>query len=266
MLHLSDPGLPAPTRQGLAAYQDKVDTAGGYPDRVEAGRILFKRYNRKTNPVFRVVRNRLADMCVGARRCCYCEDSAGNEIEHIAPKSLYPESTFIWENYLPACGDCNRGKGKRFKVVSGGVLVNAARRKGAMVAKPKSGTPALIDPRREDPLKFLDLDILGTFLFLYKGNSSRIDAARARYTIHVLNLNRDMLIVARRTSYRVYCALLSKYRKLRDTDATAGELDAWKEAILSSAHPTVWREMQRQHSLIGELRRLFADVPEALAW
>ena len=266
MLHLNDPGLPVPTRRGLAAYQDKVDTAGGYPDRVKAGRILFKRYNRKANPVFRVVRRRLADMCAGAQRCCYCEDSAGYEIEHISPKSLYPESTFVWENYLLVCGDCNRRKGRRFKVVSGSVLVNVARRKGATVAKPKPGTPALIDPRREDPWKFLDLDISGTFLFLCKGNSSRIDAARAQYTIHTLNLNREMLIVGRRTSYRAYRLLLSDYRKQRDTGAAADELDTLKEAILSSAHPTVWREMQRQYPLIDELRDLFADVPEALAW
>lgn len=266
MLHLSDPGLPAPTHRSLAAYQDKVDAAGGYPEQVEMGKILFKRYSRKTNPVFRVVRRRLADMCPGAQRCCYCEHSAGYEIEHIAPKSLYPESTFIWENYLLVCGDCNRGKGGRFRVVSGCVLVDAARRKGAIVAKPKSGAPALIDPRREDPLKFLDLDIPETFLFLSKGSSSRIDAARARYTIRILNLNRDMLIAARRTSYRVYYALLFEYRELRDTGAAAYKLDARKEAILSSAHPTVWREMQRQYEFIDELQDLFADVPEALAW
>ena len=32
------------------------------------------------------------------------------------------------------------------------------------------------------------------------------------------------------------------------------------------AHPTVWREMQRQQSVIDDLRQLFLDVPEALAW
>ena len=31
-------------------------------------------------------------------------------------------------------------------------------------------------------------------------------------------------------------------------------------------HPTVWREMQRRHDVIEELRALFHDVPEALDW
>jgi hypothetical protein len=31
-------------------------------------------------------------------------------------------------------------------------------------------------------------------------------------------------------------------------------------------HPTVWKEMKRQHNLIPELAQLFADAPEALEW
>ena len=266
MLHLSDPGLPAPTRQGLAAYQDKVDTAGGYPDRVEAGRILFERYNRKGNQVFTVVRRRLADMCAGARRCCYCEDSAGDEIDHIAPKDLYPKRAFVWENYLLACGQCNRSKGARFSVVHLGDLVDVTRRRGAPVVKPRPGAPAPIDPRREDPLDLLDLEIVDTFRFLPMENLPAVDGKRAQYTIEILKLNRDVLTVARREAYRAYRALLFEYRGLRDTGAAAGELDARKEAILSSAHPTVWREMQRQYPRIDELRDLFLDVPEASAW
>lgn len=266
MLRLIDPGLPAQTREGLAAYQNKVDTAGGYPKQVEAGRALFKRYNRKRNRVFKVVRRGLADMCAGARRCCYCEDSAGYEIDHIAPKDLYPERAFVWENYLLACGQCNRGKGARFAVVGRGDLVDVTRRPDAPVVKPLPGAPAPINPRREDPLEFLDLEIVDTFRFLLAENLSAIDGKRARYTIEVLKLNRDVLTKARREAYRAYRALLSEYRELRDTGTGTGELDTWKEEFLSSAHPTVWREMQRQYPLIDELQRLFADVPEALAW
>ena len=35
---------------------------------------------------------------------------------------------------------------------------------------------------------------------------------------------------------------------------------------MTIAHPTVWREMQRQHLLVDELRALFLAVPEALDW
>jgi hypothetical protein len=31
-------------------------------------------------------------------------------------------------------------------------------------------------------------------------------------------------------------------------------------------HPTVWREMQRQHLTVDELRQLFEQAPEALTW
>ena len=44
------------------------------------------------------------------------------------------------------------------------------------------------------------------------------------------------------------------------------ELGILRDAITSSAHPTVWREMQRQQAVIDELRVLFLDVPEALNW
>lgn len=37
-------------------------------------------------------------------------------------------------------------------------------------------------------------------------------------------------------------------------------------AIVASAHPTVWREMQRQRVQLDEIATLFGDVPEALDW
>jgi hypothetical protein len=86
MLHLQDPGIDARTAQGLSGYQAEVQSAATYAEQVEAGKRLFGRYNRSTNPVFRIVRERLALMCPGARRCGYCEDSIGDEIEHIRPK------------------------------------------------------------------------------------------------------------------------------------------------------------------------------------
>jgi hypothetical protein len=33
-----------------------------------------------------------------------------------------------------------------------------------------------------------------------------------------------------------------------------------------NAHPTVWREMQRQHERFPALQQLFAAAPEALSW
>lgn len=45
------------------------------------------------------------------QKCAFCEmkpgESGNIEVEHFAPKSLYPNLTFKWENFLPACRKCN---------------------------------------------------------------------------------------------------------------------------------------------------------------
>ena len=266
MLYLQDPSLDERTTQGLRGYQAEVQSAATYAEQVEAGKRLFGRYNRPRNPVFTIVRERLALMCSGARRCGYCEDSVGDEIEHIRPKDLYPEKTFVWENYLLACGQCNRSKGSRFSVISRGRLVDVTRRRGNPVLRPRRGLPALIVPRDEDPLAFLDLEIVGTFIFLPRENLPESDEARAEYTIEVLNLNREHLRVARRQAYGNYRARLYEYRTRRDRGDTNADLAALKDAIVTNPHPTVWREMQRQQALIDDLRDVFRDVPEALGW
>ena len=266
MLHLNDPGLDAATVRGLSGYQADVDSAGTYAERVDAGKRLFGRYNKPRNPVFRNVRDRLAAMCSGACRCGYCEDSVGDEIEHIKPKDLYPETAFVWENYLLACGQCNRSKSNRFSVISRGSLLDVTRRRGDPVRRPPRGPSALIDPRDVDPLSFLDLEIVDTFMFLPREDLQEIDDERAQYTIDVLDLNREVLRVARRGTFGDYRARLFEYRGLRDNGASEAELRILREGITTSMHPTVWREMQRQHDVIEELRVLFLDVPEALDW
>ena len=193
MLKLDDPGLDIETARGLKVYQTKVDSAGNYAEQVIAGKDLFNRYNRAKNVVFRGVRKQLVVMCAGAQRCCYCEDSAGDEIEHIRPKDLYPEDTFVWENYLLACGQCNRSKSSRFFVINVGCFVDVTRRRGEPVNRPRDGQPVLLTPRMEDPLRYLDLEIVETFTFLPREYLSEIDAARARYTVNVLKLNREVL-------------------------------------------------------------------------
>ena len=266
MLYLEDPGLDATTARGLRTYQRAVDSSGTYAERVNAGKALFGRYNRQRNRVFGVVRERLATMCAGARRCGYCEDSVGDEVEHIRPKDLYPEAVFVWENYLLACGPCNGGKNSRFAVIRQSRVVDVTRRRGAPVRRPPSGPPAPINPRHEDPLAFLDLEIVDSFMFLPREDLSEVDERRADYTIDVLNLNREVLRAARREAYETYRARLYEYLGLRDGGASAAVLGGLRRGIRGSAHPTVWREMQRQHTLIDELRTLFRDIPEASEW
>ena len=248
----------------MREYQAEVDAAGTYARQVAAGKDLYDRYS--DNAAFQVVRNRLAVMCSGARRCGYCEDSVGDEIEHIKPKDLYPERTFVWKNYLLACGQCNRGKSSRFSVIGSGGLVDVTRRGGAPVLRPPEGLPALIIPREVEPFAFLDLEIVDTFRFLPREDLQEIDEERAVYTIDVLKLNRDVLLDARREAYGAYRARRFEYRDLRNDGASEEDLGILRRAISTSMHPTVWREMQRQQAVVGELRALFLDVPEALDW
>ena len=268
MLHLDDPGIDLPTAQGLERYQAKVIAAGAYADQLRAGRILFERYNRQSNTVFRAVRGKLKEMCSGAQRCNYCEDSAGDEVEHIKPKSLYPERVFVWDNYLLSCGPCNHSKGSRFSVIRRGQFIDVTHQPGSACRKSPTGLPVIVNPRTEDPLAFFQLEIENTFVFLPRNDVPEIAKRRACYTIQVLRLNRDVLLKARRGAYSVYRALLSQYRDIRSRGATQDRLDTLRDAIKTSAHPTVWREMQRQQLAIGdaELQELFSDVPEALSW
>ena len=103
-------------------------------------------------------------------------------------------------------------------------------------------------------------------MFLPREHLQGIDKERAEYTIEVLKLNRDILLEARREAYGAYRARLVEYRGLRDNGAGEAALDILREAITTSMHPTVWREMQRQQAVINGLRVLFLDVPEALTW
>ena len=265
MLHIEDAGLDPRTERGLEGYQAEVDGAGTYPQQVAKGKSLFSARNRESNPVFRAVRARLREMCAGTQRCGYCEDSVGDEVEHIMPKDLYPERVFVWENYLLACGRCNVGKSNKFAVIVGRQLRDVTRRHGAPIRRPRRGDPGLINPRAEDPLVYLDLE-LETFVFLPREDLTVIDERRAQYTIEVLKLNRDVLLEARREAYGSYRARLLEYRDLRDAGAEDAKPSLLAKAVMSSSHPTVWREMQRQGEDIGELRDLFSAIPEASHW
>lgn len=112
----------------------------------------------------------------------------------------------------------------------------------------------------------LFLDLVDTFMFLPALGLSALEYDRARYTIDLIQLNREVLLEARREAYGAYRARLAEYRELRDQGAEVEVLRTHAQAIRSSAHPTVWHEMRRWHMAISDLNRLFTDVPEALKW
>ncbi|HEY0096438.1 MAG TPA: hypothetical protein VGB96_19070, partial [Archangium sp.] len=253
----------------LERWQAEVDAFASYVERVEAAKRRFSLRNKAKNKTFLEVRRALTAMCAGARRCGYCEDSAAGAVEHLWPKDLYPELVFAWRNYLYACSSCNGPKNNRFAVFPQGARkpLEVGRRPGAPIKPPRKGAPVLIDPRHEDPMDFLMLDLRGTFLFMPIPSKGSKDHARAEYTLDILRLNaREFLPVARAEHFRGYRARLSEYVTLRDQCAPKAELGRCIQSIQRAAHPTVWKEMQRQHPQHPELRPLFRKAPEALSW
>jgi uncharacterized protein (TIGR02646 family) len=269
MIRLPDVVLPDTASDRLAKFQSEVDSAGAYVERVLAAKKRFKARNTKTNATFRIVRSKLVEMCSGFGRCVYCEVSQADEVEHIRPKDLYPEAVFVWENYVYAYGSCNGPKNSRFAVLPprSKTLQDVTRKTGDPIRPPTAGQPALIDPRREDPLQFMELDLADTFLFVPISPDSTRDFQRARYTIDLLRLNdRDVLIQARRSAFGSYRARLFEYRERKQEGANAAELDQLARGIKEMPHPTVWQEIKRQRQSYPELDDLFRDAAEALTW
>src|SRR5260221_6230464 len=117
MIQLPVVPLRARAQSQLPRCQQDIDALAGYADRVAAGKTRFASRNVGTNATFREVRKALKQMCSGAQRCAYCEDSASNQVEHMRPKDLYPEQVFQWLNYTYACGLCNGPKNNRFGIL-----------------------------------------------------------------------------------------------------------------------------------------------------
>jgi uncharacterized protein (TIGR02646 family) len=261
--------LPRQTQAELDQYQQIIDAIPEYKSRVELAVDHFSKYNRKGHNTFEAVKAGLTAMCSGARRCGYCEDSVADEVEHIKPKSLYPEATFVWLNYLYVCGSCNTRKNNKFAVFDSqtGKLVDVQRKPRASMIPPRPGMPVIIDPRTEDPCDFLWLELQSTFYFFPRRGIELKAHERAQYTIDILKLNdRAYLPQSRAAAFRDYVAQLKQYRTDREEGAPEFELRRIETHIRERQHPTVWSEMKRQHASIPVLKKLFSDVPEALAW
>lgn len=260
----------------LADWQGTI--TGSFEEKSAKAKELFSKKNTKTNRTFREVKKALTQMCSGARRCVYCEDSVADEVEHIAPKDLYPEFVFVWDNYVYACGPCNGPKNNKFAVFRDdtGALqwVNAPHWPAG--TQPPPGNPVMINPRNEDPLQFALLDIKSTFQFVPLPGSDTPARQRYDYTFNeVLRLNhedREFLREAREEAYGDYKARLVEYDKQKRQGAQQAQLDKLIAQVRKKNHPTVWREMQRwyRHGWLvqvdAEVHELFLTNPEALTW
>jgi uncharacterized protein (TIGR02646 family) len=268
MFRVPDMDLPNRVHGVLSRWQKEIDDLKTYADKVALGKKKFSPRRSKTK-TFESVCQALTDMCAGARRCMYCEDSCADEVEHIKPKDIYPEYVFVWENYLYACGQCNTRKNNQYAVFNSttGRLTEVSRKRNDPVVPPVKGEHVFIDPRIDDPFRFMTLELRQTFYFLPLATLNQLDRQRAQYTIDILQLNnREVLRQARQEAYGSYRARLTEYLAHKEHGASVHDLQLLIDAIKNMSHPTVWLEMQRQSDKIPELADLFNRAPEALNW
>jgi hypothetical protein len=268
MIRLPDVTLASAAADGLRDYQAQVDACATYAEQVLAGKETFQARNRRGNAVFDEVKVSLDQMCCGIRRCAFCEDSLADEVEHFRPKDLYPQHVFRWPNYLYACGPCNTHKNSKFAVFPSktGEILEVSRKRNAPVVEPTAGDEVLIDPRTVDAMGWMKLDLIDTFYFVPLATEGNRHNARATYTIKALGLNRDVLPAARRQAYVLYENFLHRYLYEKRESTTATDREVVIAQLRRHPHPTVWREMQRQHDKIPSLQKLFAAAPEAISW
>jgi hypothetical protein len=133
---------------------------------------------------------------------------------------------------------------------------------------PPEGKAVLIDPRLEDPMSLLFLDLLGTFAYRPRLGLAASDVNRATYTTEVLGLNRDVVRRGRQGAFRHYLALLEKYVAERSRGGGVFELAEVERSIrVMTGHPTVWAEIVRQRDSLGDrVVSLFEKAPEAAGW
>jgi uncharacterized protein (TIGR02646 family) len=71
----------------------------------------------RRSPEGNVLAAELARMAHTRNRCAYCDDSRGADVDHFAPINYDHTRTFLWDNHLWSCPECNRRKSMRFPVV-----------------------------------------------------------------------------------------------------------------------------------------------------
>ncbi|OKL42067.1 HNH endonuclease family protein [Pontibacter flavimaris] len=265
MIHLKIPlVLGEEDQTALQALQQKIDEEANYGMQVSRADKLWE---SKPKALFQRVRSALEENCPGARRCNYCEDSLADEIEHIRPKSWFPDQAFDPANYLFACGPCNGPKNSAYAVVdANGKLTHAIRDRQSPVTLPPAGQEALLHPRMEDPLAYLSLDLSNTFRYEPIPTLNPVQEARAIYTRDILKINKDPLCVAREEAFQDFAARLKSYYLATREQEPESALLRYRNELLKKQHISVWREMQRQSALLPNLRKLFELVPNALHW
>lgn len=290
---------PTSIRKGILNHlkklQDEINALPTYKQQVKQAKLLWqqKKKSNAQKAAFNRVEKELQKIAIGeALYCNYCEANVGSNIEHIYPRGFYPNKTFVWENYLWTCKECN---GKH-KVSQFQIFENPNSSKTLNLVKNYHFTPppnedaVFINPRIDNPMDYFSLD-LNSGLFLIKSTVTTSRAyKRAAYTLKTLQLNeRKGLVKNRQEAYQKYMQLLQQYLAIQQANTLSAietnqiaipnhwqvySLDGIKsklsislqKKLINQAHPTVWKEMQQQADQIPALKVLFDQIPAALDW
>jgi HNH endonuclease len=288
--------LDAATLLHLTNQQAIIDALPVNQQAEKAGNLWdAKRSAQPGRDAFKVIKGELLSMCVSTELCNYCEHNEATDVEHIYPKSFFPGRTFKWANYLLACKQCHRVLNTEYKLDKFYVFSPARSSTATELRRkqrPPSDDAAFINPRVEDPMVYLSLDIKEKSFHLipHPDLTDPRDIAKAERTLSVLQIGeREALANAREAALIFFQHRLDQYRKVEATstweeleefvqdphllnraNSFAAErqlmMDNIKKSIMGHQHPTVWREMQRQHLTLNKSKRLFQAVPIALTW
>jgi uncharacterized protein (TIGR02646 family) len=231
--------LPPPTQVALDRRQQRAD------QKRASGTLNVEgewKGARKTKPLMTVLKT-LKNMAGERERCMYCGDSHGTDIEHLWPKSPYPERMFRWPNMLLCCTECGRFKGNVFPVDT-------------------NGLPLLVDPSEVNPWDFLDFNP-DTCTFVARFDlAANAPSLRGAKTVELLQLDRREALEAgyRRTHKRIL-ALAERALQQAIVDADALALD------LSEAddHGLLGWYLSGTGQRLSPFRDLRARHPEAWA-
>ncbi len=196
-----------------------------------------RRVWKVANPERRDIRHQLELIALGVKRCMYCGDSFGTDIDHFEPISRAPLRTFDWPNHLLACSFCNSNL------------------KRGEYPCDTSGQCLLIDPTTEDPSDHIRL-ILNT-------GEYRNLTEKGSATIRVFGLNRADLIRGRVNAFCTRQAVLCRAHDLlaQGRDQEAARCLA---ALAEEPHASVLHAMILSANMPGAAEILGDDVIAAL--
>jgi len=296
MLKITSSTISPSTQTHLNHQQADINGKASYEEQVKRAATLWngKEGSILKKAAFVDIKAKLTENAVGKHYCGYCEHNLHSDIEHIYPKGLYPNKAFVWENYMWACKKCNSGlkldKFKIFNPLGSSNTLDIRPSRNRTYVQPLNEDAVLINPRVDDPLDYLFLDLRSGVIVTHPNLTAPRDIERAKYTLELLKIDiTEGLIGNRISACKGFINSLKRYIIAKNA-ASFEELEECMEElqpvtflnslefektitclniqkdITTRNHPTVWKEMQRQHLQIDKLTRLFTQAPEALLW